>query len=413
MGQFDRKKQSQPKHGKPSDSGASKAPPPLTRGVPGWKAPGYVQKKKSAPTPPKAVDTSKQLEHALPVDLEQRMLEVFRTTFPASNDFEGLKPTLQEVKDALLRRDFDAAFGKHEHLEAYAIRWSSSRALSYAQLLAWICEERKDDAPLQQLVGSASHRTAAKVVCFGGGAAEMMAFAGLLRYSQPSEAAGKPGVAAADLSDSLEAVSISAPDSRTAPLLHLNHLDMADWASVFMSLERGLNTPPALSKYASTTARGTNASFLLPGALKHAFINADVLKCGIEDLRVAIGSDPAFLTLMFTLNELYMTSMPRTTAFLCRMTEAAPKGSLLLVADIPGAYSETEGEDKRQYPMSRLLDYALLPRPGQEDSDDEQPERAWEKVIEEANMSYKLSQGLRYPVSLENQRLQVHLFKRV
>jgi 25S rRNA (uracil2843-N3)-methyltransferase len=123
---------------------------------------------------------------------------------------------------------------------------------------------------------------------------------------------------------------------------------------------------------------------------------------------------------MSTLNELYATSMPRTTAFLRRVREAAPKGSLLLVVDSPGAYSEVaaanaeEGDEKRKYPMSLLLDYALLPKKQtQDDSDEEQPERDWEKVINEPSMVYKLDDALKYPVSLENMRFQVHLFKRI
>jgi 25S rRNA (uracil2843-N3)-methyltransferase len=112
--------------------------------------------------------------------------------------------------------------------------------------------------------------------------------------------------------------------------------------------------------------------------------------------------------------------MPRTTIFLRRLQEAAPKGSLLLVVDSPGAFSEvtsvstTEGEVKRKYPMNLLLDYALLSNPREvEGSEEGKPERAWEKVIDEASILYKLDDALKYPVSLENSRFQVHLFKRI
>jgi 25S rRNA (uracil2843-N3)-methyltransferase len=424
MGQFDRKAQSQPKHGKPSSSGASKAAPRPNGGTPEWKGPGYIPKKKgpAKPTPSSAQEPLK-LEPSLPLELEQRMLEVFRATFPASSDFEGLKPTLYKVNDALLRRDLDAAFGEEEHLEAYAIRWSPSRALGYAQLLAWICAEREDDACIQQLVGSS--QSAAKVVCFGGGAAEIMAFSGLLRYSRPSEAAGKPNSPATEeVSDNLEALEISATTpSPATPLLHLSHLDIADWTSVLSKLGQGLNTPPVLSKYASATARATNASFLSPGIVEQSFKRADVLDCSTEDLRAAIGPAPALLTLMSTLNDLYTTSMPRTTAFLQRVTEAAPKDSLLLVVDTPGAHTEVtasnaEGEEeKRKYPMNLLLDIALVPKQkkttGRKDGDDEESRPAWEKVLEKTSMSYKLREGLRYPGSLENLRFQVHLYRRL
>jgi 25S rRNA (uracil2843-N3)-methyltransferase len=358
------------------------------------------------------------------------MLEVFRATFPASSDFEALKPILYKVNDALLRRDLDAAFADEEHLEAYAIRWSPSRALGYAQLLAWICAERADDACIQHLVGSSvSTQGPSKAVCFGGGAAEIMAFSGLLRHSRPSEAAGKPSTpATTEVSDSLEALKISATTTTipTTPLLHLSHLDIANWASVLSKLEQGLNTPPALSKYASATARATNASFLSPGAVEHSFTRADILNSSTEDLRATIGSAPALLTLLSTLNDLYTTSMPRTTAFLKKLTEAAPQGSLLLVVDAPGAHTEitvsnAEGEEeKRKYPMNLLLDFALVPKPSMKKTagrkageNDEEAGPKWEKVLEKSSLAYRLREGLRYPGSLENLRFQVHLFRRV
>lgn len=426
MGQFDRKKESQPKHGKPGASGAYKGPPPMARGIPeDRKGRGYTPKKKPRqPAVPSATPEPPKLEHIIPLELEKRTLEVFRTTFPASNDFEALKPTLQEIKEALDGRDFDTAFGRDEYLEAYTIRWSPSRTLGYAQLLAWICTQRADDACIKQLVGtsSANLQNAAKVVCFGGGAAEFMAFSGLLRHLRPSEAAGKPSPSDSETLQSMEALSISSTGA-PSPLLHLNLLDAADWTSVLSKLDQGLKTPPILSKYASAAVRTANASFLLPGIAEHTFTCTDVLSFSTEHLRERIGTAPAMLTIMSTLNELYTTSMPRTTAFLRRLKDAAPTGSLLLVVDSPGAYSEVaaanakEGDEKRKYPMNLLLDYALLPKlredDDQEDSDDEKPERAWKKVVDEPNMVYKLDDTIRYPVSLENTRFQVHMFRRI
>jgi 25S rRNA (uracil2843-N3)-methyltransferase len=425
MGQFDRKEKSQPKHGKPNDSGASKAPQRVPRGVgvPGWKGPGYTPKKKRQPvTAASLAPEPLKLEHTIPPGLEQKVLEIFRTTFPASNDFEELKPTLQKVNDARLRRDLEEAFGPDDYKEAYAIRWSPSRALGYAQILAWICVERAKDTCIEQLVGSADHRAVLKVVCFGGGAADMMAFSTLLRYLRPSEAAGKPAVPVPEVSEGLEALSISTTND-PAPILSLSLVDTADWTSVVSKLDQGLSNAPTLSKYASAAARTTNASFLRPGVVEHTFTRADALVCSTTDLRTTIGTAPALLTFMSTLNELYTTSMSRTTAFLSRITEATPKGSLLLVVDSPECHSGTasanakEGEEKRKYPMSLPLDYALVPErrkeSSREDSDDEKPPRAWEKIIDQPNVLNKLEESLKYPASLENLRFQVHLYKRV
>jgi 25S rRNA (uracil2843-N3)-methyltransferase len=246
-----------------------------------------------------------------------------------------------------------------------------------------------------------------------------MALSGVLRYLRPSEAAGEPQTTDGDISEDLDALSISPPNA-PAPCLQVNLIDSANWTSVLSKLDQGLKTPPTLSKYASAAVRASNASFLLPGIAEHNFTRADVLGLSTEDLRASIGAAPALLTLMSSLNELYTTSMPRTTAFLRRLKETAPKGSLLLVVDSPGAYSEVatanaeEGDEKRKYPMNLLLDYALLPKKqNPDDSDEEQPERAWEKVVHEPSMVYKLDDALKFPVSLENMRFQVHLFKRI
>ena len=423
MGQFDRKKESQPKHGKPAASGAYKGPPPLARGIPeDRKGRGYTPKKKPRqPATPVAAPEPPKLEHVLPIDLEKRSLEVFRTTFPASNDFEALKPILQGIKNALNSGDFDTAFGKDEYLEAYTIRWSPSRTLGYAQLLAWICLRLSGSTCIRRLVGGVDDQVAAKAVCFGAGASEFMAFSGLLRHLRSSEAAGKPHSLDEDVTKSLDALSIS-PTNASSPLLQLNLFDAADWTSVLSKLDQGLYTPPILSKYASAAVKAANASFLSPGVVEHTFTRADVLSLSVEDLRAAIGTVPALLTLMSTLNRLYTTSMPRTTAFLRRLQEAAPRGSLLLVVDSPGAFSEVaaactkEGDEKRKYPMNLLLDYALLPklREGDQDGSDEyKAELAWEKVIEEPSMLYKLDDAITYPVSLENMRFQVHVFRRI
>ncbi|ROW09032.1 hypothetical protein VMCG_02833 [Cytospora schulzeri] len=366
MGQYDRKEKSQPKHGKPLDSGASKAGVRPTPGVPGWKGPGYIHKKKKKPQPATEAEAAGPLllDHVLPAELEQLILEIFRATFPASNDFEALKPTLQEVRDALARGDLEGAFGREEFLEAYAIRWSPSRALAYAQLLTWICKERGDDACLGQLVGGGGRGDelkSARAVCFGGGAAEIMAFSAALRHLRRSSAAGRPERSSGDdVSDEMKALSVSeaASSSSSPTLLDLQLLDTADWSSVLSKLYTGLTTPPTLSKYASAAARAANASFLSHGAVRHTFTRTDILGCSTESLSGTIGTDPALLTLFLTLNDLYTASMPRTTAFLLRLTEAAPKGSMLLVVDAPGVYSEVaggdakEGEERKKYPLT-------------------------------------------------------------
>lgn len=433
MRKYERQAQSQRKHGPLSVSGASKAPisPPVQR--PGWKGPGYVKKRPSrhisTPSAPPLVIQ----EQFLPAELQQLILDIFQDTFPASKDFDTLKPLLHEINDALLHRDFDRAFGKEEYSEGYALRWSPSRSLAYANVMAWICDRGREEPWTQNWmhdVAKDGTQTVAsrpvKALCFGGGAADVMAFAGLLRHLRP-DAAGKP-VQVQSLDP--EQIAKTTDDSATlnstpsfAPItLDLHLIDAADWSSVISKLQTGLTTPPTLSKYASSAARASNAAFLSSGVLQPNFTKANLFDLSTEDLRTMIGTDPLMITFLSTLNDLYISSIPKTTAFLRRLTSVVPKDSLLLVTDSPGACCEVitakgqPDEDTQSYELNWLLDRALLPKPKQpktKDEEDEVPPALWEKVVNESGRHHKLEEKLHYPASLENLKFQVHLFRRL
>ncbi|PLB35050.1 25S rRNA (uracil2843-N3)-methyltransferase [Aspergillus candidus] len=131
---------------------------------------------------------------------------------------------------------------------------------------------------------------------------------------------------------------------------------------------------------------------------------------------------PTIITLMFTLNELFSTSMAKATSLLLRITDLVHPGSLLLVVDSPGSYStlrlarqssgdgsgDQEGAPERRYPMKFLLDHALLSVAGGK----------WERVYsrdsrwwrrEASRLSYVVGEG----AGLEDMRFQVHLYRRV
>ncbi|KAL5396830.1 hypothetical protein PMIN06_004086 [Paraphaeosphaeria minitans] len=399
MGQFDRKAQSQPKHGKPSDSGASRAPPPPPKSRPLERGPGFQQKappKKSQP--PKNGFPNLQ-PSILPIELQQLILDIFRATFPFE-DFADLKPLLGQINEALVKRDFDEAFRKEEFREGYAIRWSPTRALVFANVFAQICDEHGDSPWMERSLGGDGNAPA-KALCFGGGAAEVMAMAGVMRYRR-ADAAGRPDAGL---------LSPSPP-----PYIDLHLLDAADWSGVVSKLTTGLETPPELSKYASAAARARNASFLSPRALKATCTQTHVLGLAQEELQSLFAPDVTLVTLLFTLNDLYTTSIRRTTSFLRKLTAVVPTGCLLLVVDAHGASSTADGIENGQeepYPMSWLLDKVMLPTQVKVE-DELVPKREWEKLMGNTNRLFKFPEkGLSYPAGLENLKLQVHLFKRV
>lgn len=418
MGKFDRQAQSQRKHGPRSVSSASKAPPPPPTIRPVWAGPGIATKKtvrktQSASTP--SVPAPTLQKNILPIELQQLILDIFRVTFPDSQDFASLKPLLGQINDALLQGAFETAFGTEQFREGYAIRWSPSRALTYSNVLAQICDEHGDSPWVKGFLGDDGDAPA-KILCFGGGAAEVMAMAGVLRYKR-EDAAGRSNAAAssAALEGPLETSQPSSPSPSRTPLVDLHLVDAADWSEVVSKLHAGLTTAPTLSKYASAAARALNSSFLSTQALETRSTRTDVLDLTLEDLKSLVGSEVTLVTLLFTLHDLYNTSIRRATSFLRRLS-VMPKGSLLLVIDVHEAAATADGvkdgQDKA-YPMRWLVDKALLP--GEVATEDgTAPEPLWGKLVDDTNRLCKLPEkGLSYPASLENLKLQVHLFERL
>lgn len=432
MTRFDRKAQSQPKHKSAPASGASKAPrpPPVQR--PGWTGPSYLHKKarpKATASTAAAGDAGPRPQpqpQVLPLELQQLVLDVFRDTFPASRDFDALKPTLHVINSALSDGDFEAAFPTEDHREAYAVRWGPSRALCYANLLAGLISSDIADEPwttnfLGRGGGAPFPRRA---VCLGGGAAEVMAFGALLRHVK-SHATGEHPPARAEAAADPHSLVPAAEDGEQAGLgtcpLQLALVDTTDWSSAIAKLGRGLTTAPVLSKYASEMARAKNAPLVDPGSMRVTFGRESIPTAGVDALKAVIGPDAALITMLFTLNDLYAASVSRTAKLLIEVTVAAPTGSLLLVVDRPGGYPETgiprdaNEETAKKIPMAWLVDRMLLGKQSKADEEGRSTpsEPGWEKLVGDECRWHRLEEGLEFPVSMENTRFQMHLFRRL
>jgi 25S rRNA (uracil2843-N3)-methyltransferase len=314
-----------------------------------------------------------------PLRLQQQCLDIFRDAFsPGSGD----ATILQEVKGHLYNRNFAAAFGEGAYLRVYASRWSPSRALAYLDVFANV----------QQHLHScleADGATATSVLCLGGGAGgELVALAGWLKSMKDQ-----------------------APDVDILPL-NATLADIADWTNVVDALRKGITTPPQLSNYASQAKKDANIALLDASELSVSFQQLDVLDTGADQMKRI---DEQFakadlITFMFTLNELYSTSMVQTQDLLSRITRASRPGTLMLVVDSPGSYSTVSlnGTEKK-YPMHWLLDYTFFGPSIKGNSD--LTNVKWEKVINEDSRWFRLPAGLTYPIELENMRYQIHLYR--
>ncbi|EXJ83169.1 hypothetical protein A1O1_06788 [Capronia coronata CBS 617.96] len=318
---------------------------------------------------------------ALPTEVQQMVLDTFRRAFHPDGGYD-VKAAIQQVKGHLFLRDFAAAFAKQEYLEAYALRWSASRALGYSDIFL------HGDLQEVWLGGATSNTTshepstpsATTVACIGGG--------------------GGAEVAACAVAARLYSLS----------KVVVHAIDIADWSSCLTQLENAMSTPPQLSAYASERAKVANKPLIMLDHFEVRFSQRDILSVDEKALRDMLGG-VGICTMMFTLNELFTTSISRTTRFLLALTDVMQVGSWLLVVDSPGSYSEVklgQGQDTRtkQYPMKWLLDHTLLEAAGGENS-------KWKKYVSDDSRWFRLSPSLKYPIELENMRYQIHLYQRI
>ena len=261
---------------------------------------------------------------------QQRLLNIFSDAFSNVLSSERFPTLLQEIKQALFDRDFAAAFGREDYLEAYAARWSPTRALCYATVFQNVGEymsemlspdhepavadtvahdEEEQGLPRERLDATSrgGHLSSSKklrMLSIGGCAAEHVAFASYIR------------------------------DTSCQGTLTL--LDSAPWMHVASILQNQLTTAPPLSQYASAAAKASNRPLLPDSQLSVTFSQDDVLSLQKDKLAELVGVEPLVVTLLFTLNELYTEGgIGKTTKFLRLLGEVLPQGSLLLVVGQP------------------------------------------------------------------------------
>ncbi|KAH7377875.1 hypothetical protein BKA66DRAFT_467390 [Pyrenochaeta sp. MPI-SDFR-AT-0127] len=351
-------------------------------------------KREPAKAKPSKRDVESVVSSSIPIELQQLLLDIFRNSFAARFETD-INPLLQEVKGHLYNRDFAAAFGKTEYLEAYAARWSPSRALGYLDVFwdlrehLWSAKDIEEESNDVNISSKRSH----KIVCLGGGAgAEIVALAGLQALlSNPDEN----------------------NDEQHAIKVETLAVDIADWTTVVENLAKHITTTPPLSKYASAAAQAANHQLVNPEDIDISFHHQDVFTAYTNEISSHL-KDANLVTLLFTLNELYSTSISLTQKFLLSMTEAMKPGSLLLVIDSPGSYSSiTLNGAEKKYPMQWLLDHTLLKQAGGKQERGKQEIVLWEKVEEDESRWFRLDPELTYPIELENMRMQLHLYRRL
>lgn len=320
------------------------------------------------------------------------------------------------------------------------MRWSAGRAVAYADVFGGLSlsgmrgmgeDKGKGD-------GDGDGRKRGKVVCLGGGAGAEVVGLGF-------DVGGK-GKEEGEEEEEWDIVVV----------------DMAPWGSVLGKLETAMNgSSSSVTSDSNADPTGMANRLLLDPAkrIKVIFQQRDILDLSEQELR-DLCQDTKMVTLMFTLNELYSISIAKTTGMLLGLTGGVERGCLLVVVDSPGSYStlalnhhnhnkknkngsrsaeeEEEGEsvdsgdvekekekekqkEVKKYPMKWLLDHTLLEvasAAGAGGGDEGTKSTAeggkrWEKIVSEDSRWCRLREELRYPIALEDMRMQVHVYRRL
>ena len=305
------------------------------------------------------------------------------------------------------------------------MRWSAGRAVAYSDVFGGLWGYLSgigDGAGDGDGDGGKGRR---KVVCFGGGAG--------------AEVVGLAFGFAGNEEEEWDIVVV----------------DLAPWGSVLGKLETAMKASSSLvTSDSDSDFTGTANSPDPAKKCNVTFQRRDILDLSSQDLR-DLCQDTKMVTLMFTLNELYGISIAKTTGMLLDLTGCVERGCLLVVVDSPGSYStlalnnnhdkrssrsedgEAEGVDGagmgiekekekqkevKKYPMKWLLDHTLLEvasaagaRGGEEGTkSDAEGGKRWEKIHSEDSRWCRLrGEELRYPIALEDMRMQVHVYRRL
>lgn len=404
---------------------------------------------------------SNQMEtKSLPIPLQQLLLNVFRCGLvqnvffsSSANESEeyhhlSLSQQVQILKSHLFNRDFASAFTDADAglLRAYALRWSAGRALCYAGVFAGVWDvlgllRRRTEKLVIDRVEDENHTKKSQfqshVVCLGGGGgAEIVGLAAAWRAYWGFMSAGDSGGGGGhepqnDKGTGDISSSSSGNDGARSPHgLSVTAVDIADWSSLvteLLNLITSEKIPSSKSCPAPLLASSSPSPSSRPeggnrGTINVSFKQTDILRLSEEELRSVLSNETVdMVTLMFTLNELFSTSLPKTTAFLLRLTEILEPGTILLVVDSPGSYStvsfgaaaagdnaQSKEQNQRTYPMRFLLKHALLTT----------AEGEWECLLSDESRWFRRDASrLRYEVGdgigLEDMRFQIHVFRKL
>ncbi|KAK6204539.1 uncharacterized protein RJT21DRAFT_9295 [Scheffersomyces amazonensis] len=297
-------------------------------------------------------DITNQLPFTTTNTLEpSQIIKLYEHSFRSVLESPDLLDHVQTVKGDLFNRDYITAFSDEDRRLAYVARWTPYRSLCYASLFSSL-------EPIVELFKNNDNTS--NVLCVGGGAAsEYVALVSVFSRLRNSSNSG---------------------------ILSAQIIDIADWSSIINSIE----------KYVK--------SYWIhnPDKLLTDFVHDDILK--LNNSRINFESLD-LITLLFTTNELFAEKRPETIKFLQHLNSNCKSGSLLLIAESAGSFSNITIGTKK-FPVQFLVDMVLVGKPGEDNG-------AWEIIEESESCWYRINpKEVDYALKLENMRFFFRLYRK-
>ncbi|GMF06159.1 unnamed protein product [[Candida] boidinii] len=287
-----------------------------------------------------------------------------------------------KITSDLFNREYLKAWDSDAKREAYAIRWSSSRALAYGCLFAeqryirnCLFEKEEDDKEEEDDgEGNVTINQHIKhILCIGAGAGgEVIGLSSMIsKFLQKQE------------------INELRANER---IFKVHAVDIANWGNIINDIDTYVNENWIKPNNINTAVNKVELKF----------DNKDVLKMSHEELNL---KNLNLITSMFTTNELISESKLETIKFLKTLSTYCSKNCLFLIVESAGSYSNVSIGSK-QFPVFFLIDMILCGKRGDENSG------AWEIVDENDSIWYRVNKDIDYILKLENMRFFYRLYRK-
>lgn len=165
--------------------------------------------------------------------------------------------------------------------------------------------------------------------------------------------------------------------------MQITSVDCADWRTILEEMGNLIETRWKMSSE----------------SYSNTFRHEDIL----DTYKMLPFSEQHVITSLFTTNELFAASRVKTMALLSHLSEVCQSGTLLIVAESTGTYSEIQMGSKT-YPLELVLDMTLAGK-----------NKAWTIVQKDQSLWYRVPEASKkkYALQIENTHMMLRVYKKL